>query len=681
MMINSCIDGSDSQKKLIDFKKNNKTEQDDSSIGSVSTKYWKNFLARNSDKLELKKAVKYELERDNFVTYANFEEMYDAIEDLLVNDAKIAIKLAEAVWMNEKGEEVSELESVGMKATIKITHPELGITLDEVGGNTNMMNDGHVGGTIHVVAKGSECQIKASKKDKRFTVLGLTCFSGEAVMCVVIIDAKMRDIYAETGIDPNMPHSIVLDDDDELNMLVNNIGPGKMFPGGPTCVYKGKTMPCMVRFNEGGGINGTILKEIFETLDKLEVFHEDRKEGRKPFVLLDGHQSRFDLEFLIYINDPDHEWCFCIGVPYGTALWQVGDSIQQNGQFKLFLTMMKNIILRQRMQTFQCSMGITTHDIIPIINHAWDHSFSKVDTNKKAYCDRGWYPYNRNLLLHEQIRSTMTEASKQREVEKGLFPYERTKKEEEDRKAQHQTASTISPDHCQVISDTIDHEKLQARNGTFGGMLLAELASHEDLLAARKHNMESKKKTEEEKKQAMKNDKKKMTAARLVLRHQTHGLGLPLLDQVKAVRALRQEEANVKKEENTKQYKKMIADGTAVLQKHNNSTVNIKDWNVADITLLLRTYRRKEDKPFPKKKDALLRLFEEWKNRPTTNYNGRVVINLLDDGDDTGTVEEVAEILPVAVGVVSAESEVQVEPDTLDVKLTKMLENGTAVPL
>ena len=46
---------------------------------------------------------------------------------------------------NEKGKEFSELESVGMKVRIKIMNPELGITLNEVGGNTkNMMDDGHV---------------------------------------------------------------------------------------------------------------------------------------------------------------------------------------------------------------------------------------------------------------------------------------------------------------------------------------------------------------------------------------------------------------------------------------------------------------------------------------------------------------------------------------------------------
>ena len=57
----------------------------------------------------------------------------------------------------------------------------------------------------------------------------------------------------------------------------------------------------------------------------------------KPFVLFDGHGSRFGLPFLRYINNPGHEWVVCIGVPYGTALWQVGDSEQQNGNYKLKL--------------------------------------------------------------------------------------------------------------------------------------------------------------------------------------------------------------------------------------------------------------------------------------------------------------------------------------------------------
>ena len=94
--------------------------------------------------------------------------------------------------------------------------------------------------------------------------MGLTCFSGDLVMCVVIIDAKTRDIFVELGIDPDAPENLGADtidlseDDDGIDLLIHNIGPGKRFPGGPTCYFKGKEIQYMVRFNKGEGINGHI---------------------------------------------------------------------------------------------------------------------------------------------------------------------------------------------------------------------------------------------------------------------------------------------------------------------------------------------------------------------------------------------------------------------------------------
>jgi hypothetical protein len=66
-------------------------------------------------------------------------------------------------------------------------------------------------------------------------------------------------------------------------------------------------------------------------------------------MLLDGHNSCFDFEFLDYINSLDHCWSVCIGVPYGTSLWQIRDSIFQNGQFKVRITKIKESILSVRM--------------------------------------------------------------------------------------------------------------------------------------------------------------------------------------------------------------------------------------------------------------------------------------------------------------------------------------------
>ena len=45
--------------------------------------------------------------------------------------------------------------------------------------------------------------------------------------------------------------------------FLNNFGKDNLFPGGPSCNYTGIEVPAFVIFSEGGGINGSILTEIF----------------------------------------------------------------------------------------------------------------------------------------------------------------------------------------------------------------------------------------------------------------------------------------------------------------------------------------------------------------------------------------------------------------------------------
>ena len=59
--------------------------------------------------------------------------------------------------------------------------------------------------------------------------------------------------------------------------------------------------------------------------------------------------------------------------------------------------------------------------VIIIIKKAWDESFGRVDTNKKAIAERGWFPYNRNLLTYQDIRSTMTEVERAAKLEKKII--------------------------------------------------------------------------------------------------------------------------------------------------------------------------------------------------------------------------------------------------------------------
>ena len=86
-----------------------------------------------------------------------------------------------------------------------------------------------------------------------------------------------------------------------------------------------------------------ILRDAIADLDLHDVIPQ--RPGLSPFLLLDGHGSRFQLPFLQYINNPEHPWVVCIGVPYGTSFWQVGDSTEQNGCYKMHLCLNLHVTL------------------------------------------------------------------------------------------------------------------------------------------------------------------------------------------------------------------------------------------------------------------------------------------------------------------------------------------------
>ena len=104
------------------------------------------------------------------------------------------------------------------------------------------------------------------------------------------------------------------------------------------------------------------MTEILQHLDSFGLFDDDRNSGIKPFLLVDGHQSRFDLKFLEYINATETEWAVCIGVPYGTAFWQLGDSSKQNGTYKMRMTSEKKKLFRQRIQACQLKSNLILND-------------------------------------------------------------------------------------------------------------------------------------------------------------------------------------------------------------------------------------------------------------------------------------------------------------------------------
>ena len=328
--------------------------------------------------------------------------MYNHIIEELVN-AGVAERLDEPVWMDRKGNPCLEEEAHGCKVHHRIIRPDLCFCGDEVGGNISMKGDGYNGGEKLVGERGTISQQKTSTRNRKFTMIGLTSFDGEPVMCVLILEGKLPNGSIEAGIDITVhPDGTTTDSD----FIIKNCGKGKYFPGGPECIYRGKTVPALIRWHESGSITSNILVEMLRTLDEMDLI--PREDNVKPFILLDGHGSRLEMPFLKYVNTPEDHWVACIGVPYGTALWQVGDSKEQNGSFNMAMTKAKQDLLALKDSLGLQNEGIVDTDLMPLINQAWDKSFARVEKNKNAISDRGWNPLNKCLLLDQTLRSTMT---------------------------------------------------------------------------------------------------------------------------------------------------------------------------------------------------------------------------------------------------------------------------------
>ncbi len=103
--------------------------------------------------------------------------------------------------------------------------------------------------------------------------------------------------------------------------------------------------------------------------------------------------------FINYINNEGHHWKVCLGVPYATSLWQVGDSAQNNGTFKTEWYGLKDELLIWKYER-GLNQVIQHHDVIPTLNRVFPIAFGRVDVDWRAIADQGWYPLNCKLVKH-----------------------------------------------------------------------------------------------------------------------------------------------------------------------------------------------------------------------------------------------------------------------------------------
>jgi prepilin-type processing-associated H-X9-DG protein len=103
-------------------------------------------------------------------------------------------------------------------------------------------------------------------------------------------------------------------------------GADRMFPFRPTCTYNGVEVPMYVMCSKHGSITSQLSTNMLSKMDEYSLF--DHSNRANPFLLCDGHVSRFKEPFLEYTLESNMPWNYSIGVLYGMSVWQLGDSVE-----------------------------------------------------------------------------------------------------------------------------------------------------------------------------------------------------------------------------------------------------------------------------------------------------------------------------------------------------------------
>ena len=298
-----------------------------------------------------------------------------------------------------------------------------------------------------------------------------------------------------------------------------------------------------------------------------------------------------------------------MGVPYGTALWQVADSPQQNGKFKILLKKAKRELFIKRMDSCQQDMHLVRTDIIPLVHKCWSASFGDVDANKRAIAERGWGPYNRNLLLHPVIRASMTELMIKNEKEMCIFPQKRLN-HLLDIEYRDQGNGMISI----VQASNVDQDrKINMEGGATSRRVANTIMSDLDRQRARERNQKLK---EEGKtlRERLDKIKKHLTAATLTIGGRHYHMDDTVLDKVldrqkhdddKEIEKMRKEHL----EHAINCYKDEMA-----LRK--NPFDDVKKWACfADIKNYLKPLKQNGDPAWPTSRDDIEILYIQWSER------------------------------------------------------------------
>ena len=264
------------------------------------------------------------------------------------------------------GNEVAKNNSIRRQVTRHLLYPGVVLFVDEVGFNTRIKNDGNKRGKKFFVERGTVPQQCTSTANVCWaSLLFLDALRGLFMMGIVFA-AETISGFNNIGVDI----FIELVKGAAGEYMQENYRKVKRYPGLKTYEYKGERISSFITKYPNGIISYDIVTSMLHQLRKNFQFDRiDTNLYPGPVILLDSHDSRLQLPFLCYLNDPDTKWSAGISVPYGTILWQVGYSDKINENNKLVSYFRKSKIVHQKSVLGQSNVNLFWTDVIPPMNH------------------------------------------------------------------------------------------------------------------------------------------------------------------------------------------------------------------------------------------------------------------------------------------------------------------------
>jgi hypothetical protein len=265
-------------------------------------------------------------------------------------------------------------------------------------------------------------------------------------------------------------------------------------------------------------------------------------------------------------------------------VWQLGDSAEQNGTFKIESK-------KSKADTVRCNIRaglpatLKRSDIVRIVNVAWQKSFARVDTNLKAIAERGWPPLNYVLLDHPELQ------------------------EMNDR------VQSINDIYEKQVMDGVAITDLTLINTEKGSMGLTMYMFLDNSLQEKALGKLTAAEKKEKRRQAgmLRKDGGARVSAGLMVITYGYDIGPDCLSWARRTRLDKERKAREKERAGRLERVKLKEKVDAVLAKW--ATPEAGKWNTHDLKVMIQWFKRDGDKATPNNKECLLLSYRETHTR------------------------------------------------------------------